>query len=146
MLRTVIAQAPTIRMKARVRVKRLVLTSAVSLALVAIIPAFASAANSGGLKNTPGPLTLYSAHPVEPLVCEYESCGSHSALWYATTHSLADWEWTPSTGERCTGPYGNGHTHGETQWACYGHNTVWYWQVNVDPWGGQTYAKEYKIY
>jgi len=124
--------------------KRIVLSLALGLMLAAGVPAVAAGA---GLKNTPGPITLYSAHEAQPLLCEYETCGgTPSALWFATEHSLEDWEWSPSTGEYCTGPYGNGKTHGETQWACYGHNPVWYWQVNVDPWGAQTYADEYAGY
>jgi len=122
---------------------RIVLSVALGLVLAATVPTVSAAA---GLKNTPGPVTLYSAHSAEPLLCEYESCGSHSALWYATHDSILLWEWSPSTGEYCTGPYGNGHTHKETQWACYGHNEVWWWQVNVDPWGAPTYGDEYAIY
>jgi hypothetical protein len=85
---------------------------------------------------------IAAASSPTPQLCEYETCGGQSsALYWATRHAVEDWGWQ-ATGEYCTGPYEN--VKGRTQWACYGKNEGgWKWQVNVDPYGSQTYAREY---
>lgn len=75
-------------------------------------------------------------------LCRYEECGGPSAADYAYAWAVHFW----GESERyvtCDGPYGNGKTHGETQWACYGNGSNFSWQVNVDPWGEQTYHVKY---
>lgn len=79
---------------------------------------------------------------VSPDLCEYEACGTESAITYATEWADRFWG-EPIDGEYCKGPFGNGKTRGETQWACYGYEWKdggFHWQVNVDPWGDETYA------
>jgi hypothetical protein len=72
-------------------------------------------------------------------LCEYERCGGKwSALEAATDWAVVFWG-SPEDGLYCTGPYGNGKTHDETQYACYGVGEIFEWQVNVDPWGEETY-------
>lgn len=62
---------------------------------------------------------------------------------YAAYHAELDWPNEASTGvaytNYCTGPYEN--KQGKTQWACYGGflNKCLKWQVNVGPYGEQTY-------
>ncbi len=76
---------------------------------------------------------------IKSALCEYERCGGKwSALEAATDWADALWG-PPEGGSYCTGPYGNGKTHNETQWACYGVGSGFAWQVNVDPWGEMTY-------
>ncbi|MGP0103288.1 MAG: hypothetical protein ACLPUT_16905 [Solirubrobacteraceae bacterium] len=116
-----------------------------ALVCVAATPA----ASAAGLESGNGhPVKLMNAKQAEelknrpqPLLCEYEKCGSMSALEWATLWADDFWG-TPVEGQYCTGPYGNGHTHKETQWACYGYDWNYggfHWQINVDPWGEWTY-------
>jgi hypothetical protein len=130
------------------------LASIAAVVAIAIVPTAASALPAGS-----GPITITAASlggkppqpigGVRPQLCEYTTCGgTPSALWFATAWSVVFWGGS-STGEFCTGPYGNGSTHYQTQWACYGTNSNaprWEWQVNVDPYGNETYANEYAIY
>jgi hypothetical protein len=73
-------------------------------------------------------------------LCEYKECGgTPSAAEFAEGWAEVRWGGKAKT-EYCTGPYGNGKTHGETQWACYGKDSGGFsWQVNVDPWGELTF-------
>lgn len=66
--------------------------------------------------------------------------GTPSALQYAVAHAWLDFGGEP-VGERCEGPFGN--ERGKTQWACYGRANGFHWQVNVGPYGEQTYARKY---
>jgi hypothetical protein len=83
---------------------------------------------------------------VSPQLCEYQTCGgTPSAFAFAEAWSVYDWGFSSTEGTGCTGPYGDGHTAYQTQWACYGVGYPWAgawiaWQVNVDPYGNQTYA------
>ena len=126
------------------------LLAAVAMLAVAASPAFAiekagspvyfSAGRSGSpILSAAG---YVKGGGISPDLCEYEKCGSYSALEWAAEWANVFWG-EPLSGEYCTGPYGNGKTRGETQWACYGYEWKdggFHWQVNVDPWGDETYA------
>lgn len=61
---------------------------------------------------------------------------------YAAYHAEIDWPGKgPAETSYCTGPYEN--KVGKTQWACYGDFpfNCFHWQVNVGPYGEQTYEK-----
>lgn len=124
------------------------LLAAAALLAVAATPAFAieSAGSPVYITGQKGQLPRGLASEggsVKSDLCEYEACGSESAIAWAAEWALYYWG-GPVDGEYCTGPYGNGKTHDETQWACYGFdwNGDFYWQVNVDPWGEATYHKK----
>ncbi len=130
--------------------KRIVglLLAAAALLAVAATPAFA-------IEGGTGPVNLHMSQTealqflqsnglaggggVKSDLCEYEKCGgSIDAIEAAYAWAVHFWG-TPEQAEFCTGPYGNGKTHNETQWACYGSGRGFLWQVNVDPWGEETY-------
>lgn len=91
----------------------------------------------------------YCAQRSRAAVNSWSSQSSFHSVWKAISSELgrsvisstSSKDGTLADGEYCTGPYGNGHTHNETQWACYGFdwNGDFHWQVNVDPWGERTY-------
>lgn len=72
-------------------------------------------------------------------LCEYTKCGGSVSAAEATyAWAVHFWD-SPEVTNFCEGPFGNGKTHNETQWACYGEGSGFLWQVNVDPWGEDTY-------
>ncbi len=115
--------------------RRMLALGAALLMLGCSVPATASAMEQGRREAV-----LARAGKTTTDLCEYKECGgSPSASEFAEAWAEDLWGGTAKT-EDCTGPYGNGKTHGETQWACYGKDSGgFHWQINVDPWGELTY-------
>lgn len=125
------------------------LLAAVALLAVSATPAFAIERGNGPYSfsgSSAEAMTILQEHGVDggsgikSDLCEYERCGGKwSAQEAAGDWAVALWG-PPEDSEYCTGPYGNGKTREETQWACYGVGETFAWQINVDPWGNETYA------
>jgi hypothetical protein len=96
------------------------------LIMLGVLAVLALGGTSASAASTP-------AHTIKPYLT-YNGALSRAAY-------LASEDWgRPAEGEYCTGPYENVRHH--TQWACYGYFTdggTGSWQVNVDPYGEQTY-------
>lgn len=115
--------------------RQMLVLGAALLTLGGLMPATASAMGQVRREEV-----LAQAGKTKTDLCEYKECGgSPSASEFSEAWAEYLWGGTAKT-EYCTGPYGNGKTHGETQWACYGKDSGgFHWQINVDPWGGLTY-------
>lgn len=105
--------------------KRIVLMVGVVTALVVGVTAMSAYAAPGG------------SAPAIHIKPDLTKAGAESRA-----QEWAEYDWSASAGTtRCTGPYEN--VRGHTQWACYGifvngpMNEEW--QVNVGPYGEQTY-------
>ncbi len=82
---------------------------------------------------------LAQAGKVKTDLCEYKECGgTPSASEFAEAYAEELWGGKAKT-EYCEGEYGSGK-RGETQWACFGHDSGgFYWQINVSAYGELTY-------
>jgi hypothetical protein len=99
-------------------------------------------AGAGAMEAARREAVLAEAGNVKTDLCEYKECGgTPSASEFAEAYAEELWGGKAKT-ELCQGPYGSGK-RGETQWACYGHDTLgFYWQVNVSAYGELTYYKK----
>lgn len=117
--------------------RRMLALGVALLVLGCLVPATASAMEEARREEV---IALAGKAPED--LCEYKECGgSPSASEFSEAWAEVLWGGTATT-EYCTGPYGNGKTHGETQWACFGKDSGgggFRWQINVDPWGELTF-------